>query len=121
MRSCRFPEEEFENVFTVTFVESDTDSRHEPSPLVKRRRTFDPLPCNFVGSPFQIRVSADDILVATEPRRHFGGQYFAGNDSDIDLLEGEAMLTVFAGEEFFVRLTAAAVISLACAKIAASF
>ena len=63
--------------------------------------------------PFQIRISADDIIVATQnPEGISAGNVLPGTIRTIDLLEGQAMLTVFAGEEFYVRLTAAAVSKL---------
>ena len=60
--------------------------------------------------PFQIRISADDIIVATQnPEGISAGNVLPGTIRTIDLLDGQAMLTVFAGEDFYVRLTAAAV------------
>ena len=58
-------------------------------------------------------ASADDIIVATQnPKGISAGNILPGTIRTIDLLEGQAMLTVFAGEEFYVRLTAAAVSKL---------
>ena len=62
---------------------------------------------------FQVRVSADDILVATEhPEGISAGNVLSGTVRRIETLDGEAMLTVVAGEEFMVRLTASAVMRL---------
>lgn len=58
----------------------------------------------------QIRISADDILVATQnPVGISAANVLPGTIRTIDLIGGQAMLTVLAGEEFYVRLSAAAV------------
>jgi molybdate transport system ATP-binding protein len=55
-------------------------------------------------------VSADDILVATEqPRGISAGNVISGTIRRIEALSGEALLTVLAGDEFFVHLTSSAV------------
>ena len=55
-------------------------------------------------------IAADDIIVATQsPEGISAANVLPGTIRTIDLLEGQAMLTVFAGEEFYVRLTATAV------------
>jgi molybdopterin-binding protein len=58
----------------------------------------------------QIRIGADDILVKTQrPEQISAGNVVAGVVRKIDLLDGQAMLTLSAGGEFYVRLTASAV------------
>jgi molybdate transport system ATP-binding protein len=102
-------EEQFENVFTVTFVESDPDSGWTKVRLQSRQELFIP----YMEDPtrgLQIRISADDILVATQrPDQISAGNVIAGTVRVIDLLDGQAMLTVFAGGDFYVRLTVSAV------------
>jgi molybdate transport system ATP-binding protein len=58
----------------------------------------------------QIRVSADDILVATErPNGISATNILPGVVRRLEAFDGDVMLTVFAGDEFLVRLTAPAV------------
>jgi len=109
----QIPEEQFENVFTVTFVESDTEAGRTKVRLSSGEELFIPYLQHSSDRPFQIRISADDIIVATQnPEGISAGNILPGTIRTIDLLEGQAMLTVFAGEEFYVRLTAAAVSKL---------
>jgi len=109
----QIPEEQFENVFTVTFVESDADAGRTKVRLSSGEELFIPFLQHSSDRPFQIRISADDIIVATQnPKGISAGNILPGTIRTIDLLEGQAMLTVFAGEEFYVRLTAAAVSKL---------
>ena len=106
----QIPEEQFENVFTVAFVESDADAGRTKVRLSSGEELFIPDLQHSSDRPFQIRISADDIIVATQnPEGISAGNILPGTIRTIDLLEGQAMLTVFAGEEFYVRLTAAAV------------
>ena len=110
----QIPEEQFENVFTVTFVESDAEAGRTRVRLSSGEELFIPYLQHSSDRPFQIRISADDIIVATQnPEGISAGNILPGTIRTIDLLEGQAMLTVFAGEEFYVRLTAAAVSKLA--------
>ncbi len=109
----QIPEEQFENVFTVTFVESDAKAGRTIVRLSSGEELFIPYLQHSSDRPFQIRISADDIIVATQnPKGISAGNILPGTIRTIDLLEGQAMLTVFAGEEFYVRLTAAAVSKL---------
>ena len=65
---------------------------------------FIPYSEHSANRPFQIRISADDIIVATQnPEGISAGNVLPGTIRTIDLLEGQAMLTVFAGEEFYVQ------------------
>ena len=110
----QIPEEQFENVFTVAFVESDEEAGRTRVRLSNGEELFIPYFQQASDRPFQIRISADDIIVATQnPQGISAGNVVPGTIRTIDLLEGQAMLTVFAGEEFYVRLTAAAVSKLA--------
>ena len=79
---------------------------------IKRSGAFQPKEAT--KPKFQIRVSADDILVATErPRGISAGNVISGAIRRIETLDGEALLTVLAGDEFFVRLTSSAISRLA--------
>ena len=65
----------------------------------------------------QIRIGADDILVATNrPEGISAGNVLSGTIRTIDAVDGQAMLTVVAGDEFYVRLTATAVKRLGLVK-----
>jgi molybdate transport system ATP-binding protein len=104
------PEEQFENVFSVTLVASDAEAGRSKVKLQSGEELFIPYLAQSPNSFFQIRIAADDIIVATQnPEGISAGNVLPGTIRTIDLLEGQAMLTVFAGEEFYVRLTAIAV------------
>jgi molybdate transport system ATP-binding protein len=118
----QIPEEQFENVFTVTFVESDTDAGRSKVRLPSGEELFIPYLPQAPTCPLQIRIAADDIIVATQyPEGLSAGNVLPGTIRTIDLLDGQAMLTVFAGEEFYVRLTAAAVSRLGLSEGSRAF
>lgn len=107
-------EEQFENVFTVTFVESDTEAGRSKVRLQSGDELFIPYLAQPSNRTLQVRIGADDIIIATQkPEGISAGNVVPGTIRTIDLLDGQAMLTVFAGEEFCVSLTAAAVSKLA--------
>ena len=109
----QIPEEQFENVFTVAFAESDRKAGRTKVRLSSGEELFIPYLPQSPNRPLQIRISADDIIVATQnPEGISAGNVLPGAIRRIDVLDGQAMLTVFAGENFFVRLTAAAVSKL---------
>jgi molybdate transport system ATP-binding protein len=109
----QIPEEQFENVFTVTFIESDTQAGRSKVRLQSGENLFIPYVPQAPNRRMQIRIRADDIIVAThDPQGISAGNVLPGTIRTVVLLAGEAMLTVFAGEEFYVRLTAAAVRNL---------
>ncbi len=106
-------EEQFENVFTVTFVESDTEAGRSKVRLQSGEELFIPYLAQPSNPTLQVRIGADDIIVATQkPEGISAGNVLPGTIRTIDLLDGQAMLTVFAGEEFYVSVTAAAVSKL---------
>ena len=106
----KIPEEQFENVFTVTLVGSDAEAGRSKVTLQSGAELFIPYLAQSPTPFFQIRIAADDIIVATQnPEGISAGNVLPGTIRRIDMLEGQAMLTVFAGEEFYVRLTASAV------------
>jgi molybdate transport system ATP-binding protein len=106
----QIPEEQFVNVFTVTFVESQPEAGRSKVRLQSGRELFIPHLPPTEKPTLQIRIGADDIIVATQkPEGISAGNVLEGTIRALDLLDGQAMLTVLAGEEFYVRLTAAAV------------
>jgi molybdate transport system ATP-binding protein len=104
------PEEQFENVFSVTLVDSDADAGRSKVKLQTGEEIFIPYLAQSPRPPFQIRISADDIIVATQnPEGTSAGNVVPGIIRRIEMREGQAMLMVLAGEEFYVKVTAAAV------------
>jgi molybdate transport system ATP-binding protein len=102
--------EEFENVLTASFAESNREAGTTRVRLASGVELLIPYVQRQANASFQIRVSADDILVATErPMSISAGNVLSGTVRKIESLDGEALLTVLAGEEFLVRLTASAV------------
>lgn len=111
------PDEPLENVFTVEFIESDPQGGRSRVRLEGGQDLFIPYLPEAPAGRFQIRIGADDIIVATgKPEGISAGNVLQGTVRRIDLIDGQAMLTVSAGDEFFVRLTAAAVRSLSLAE-----
>jgi molybdate transport system ATP-binding protein len=109
----QIPEDQFENVFTVTFIESDTKAGRSKVRLQTGEDLFIPYVSQTPNRRMQIRIRADDIIIATHnPEGISAGNVLPGTIRTIDLCGGQAMLTVLAGEEFYVRLTAAAVSNL---------
>jgi molybdate transport system ATP-binding protein len=106
----QLPEEQFENVFTVKFVESDPEAGRTKVRLQAGRELFIPYLAKPRNSIIQIRISADDILIATKrPEDISAGNILSGTVRSIDAPNGQVMVTVAAGDEFYARLTAAAV------------
>ncbi|HVO93212.1 MAG TPA: molybdenum ABC transporter ATP-binding protein [Terriglobales bacterium] len=111
------PEGEFENVFTVTLVESDTHAGHSRVRLQSGEHLFIPYVERPSDRPLQIRISADDIIIATtNPAGISASNVLPGTVRSIDLVDGQALLTVLAGEEFYIRITAGAVARLGLAQ-----
>ena len=106
----QLPEEQFENVFTVTFVESDPEAGRTKVRLQAGQELFIPYLPRPGNDAIQIRISADDILVAIKrPEGISAGNVLPGTVRRIDVIDGQAMITVAAGDEFYARLTVSAV------------
>ena len=106
-------DEQFENVFSATFVESDARAGRTRVRLPSGAELFIPYSSPSANSIIQIRVSADDILIATQsPEGISAGNVLPGTIRSIEPVDGEAMITVVAGDEFVVRLTSAAILRL---------
>ena len=106
----QLPEDQFENVFTVTFVESDPEAGRTKVRLQAGQELFIPYLPRPGNDTIQIRISADDILVAIKrPEGISAGNVLPGTVRRIDVIDGQAMVTVSAGDEFYARLTASAV------------
>jgi molybdate transport system ATP-binding protein len=106
----QLPEEQFENVFTVNFVESDPEAGRTKVCLQAGQELFIPYLPRPGNDTIQIRISADDILVAIKrPEGISAGNVLPGTVRRIDVIDGQAMVTVAAGDEFYARLTVSAV------------
>jgi len=106
-------DEQFENVFSATFVESDARAGRTRVRLPSGAELFIPYLPQSANRAMQIRVSADDILIATQsPEGISAGNVLPGTIRSIEPVDGEALITVVAGDEFVVRLTSAAILRL---------
>ncbi len=106
-------ENELENVFTVRTVESDRAGGRSKVRTERGLELYIPYLDKSPGASFQVRLSADDILLGTQPLDGLSaGNIFPGRLRAIESLEDQAVLTVEAGEVFYVRLTPAAVARL---------
>ena len=109
----QLPGDQLENVLTVSFIDSNRAAGITQVRLASGMELLIPYLPRPAKPDFQIRVSTDDILVATErPNGISAGNVLSGTIRRIESLDGEAILTVLAGDEFFVRLTSAAVVRL---------
>jgi molybdate transport system ATP-binding protein len=106
----QIPEGQAENVFTVAFVESDAEAGQTRVRLQAGHELFVPYLPEPENHTLQIRISADDILIATKrPEGISASNVLPGIVRTIDAVDGQVMVTVAAGDEFYARLTAAAV------------
>jgi molybdate transport system ATP-binding protein len=106
----QIPDEQFDNVFTVALIESDTQAGRSKVRLQTGEILFVPYLPQSPNRSLQVRISADNIIIATQnPQGISAANVLPGVIRRIDILHGQAMVTVYAGENFFVRLTASAV------------
>jgi molybdate transport system ATP-binding protein len=110
-------DEQLENVFTATFVASDAAAGRTKVKLRSGTELSIPYLPQPANRRMQIRVSADAILIGTKrPEGISAGNVVPGAIRRIDIVGGQAMLTVSAGEDFYVRLTPGAVTGLGLAE-----
>ena len=106
-------EEPIENVFTATFVASDAEAGQTRVRLDSGQELFIPYLPQPANRLLQIRISADDILLGTQrPEGISATNVLPGAVRTIESLDGQALVAVAAGDEFYVRLTPAAVVKL---------
>ena len=110
-----FEEEQIENIFDARLIAADaaigTAKKCRAAAAVVA-----PANDKKPGSLLQVRIRGDDILVATKrPEGISAGNIFPGTVQKIDVINGQCILSVDAGEVFSVRLTASAVERLALA------
>jgi molybdate transport system ATP-binding protein len=118
----QIPEDQFENVFRVSFIQSDLAA----GTTRVRLESGQELVIGYFPQPaqrfFEIRISADDILLATErPEGISAGNVIPGTVRSIELLDGAAVIRVWTGDEFYVRVTASAVSRLQLVKESSIF
>jgi molybdate transport system ATP-binding protein len=107
------PEEQLENIFTVTYIDSDKAAGRSRVRLSSGAEIFIPYLAQPERLTFQIRVSADDILLGTlRPEGLSAGNILPGTVRSIDVIDDQALISVDAGEDFCVRLTTGAVTRL---------
>jgi molybdate transport system ATP-binding protein len=107
--SMQLAAEPLENVFTATLIDADREAGRSRVRLSSGTEIFIPYLAQPAGSPLQIRVSAEDILIGTkQPEGISAGNILPGTIRAVEFLEGQALLTVHASEDFYVRLTAGA-------------
>ena len=103
-------DDQFDNVFSATFVESDARSGRSRVRLPSGTELFIPYLPEPADRALQIRVGADDILIATQhPEGISAGNVLSGKIRRVQPVDGEALITVMAGDEFVIRLTSAAI------------
>lgn len=109
----RMDENEIENVFDVRMIESDRPGGRSKVRTEKGLELYIPYLAEPAGRSFQVRLSADDILVGTQrPDGLSASNIISGKVRAIESLADQAVLTVEAGDVFYVRLTPAAIARL---------
>ena len=109
----QLPDGQLENVLTATFIESDAAGGTSRVRLASGVELCIPFALRPSGLRCQIHVSADDILIATQrPIGISAANVLAGKIQSMASIAGETILTITAGEEFFVAVTSSAVTRL---------
>jgi molybdate transport system ATP-binding protein len=102
-----------ENVFAVTLAGSDPKGGRSKVRTESGLELFVPYVKESASRSLQVRLSADEILVAIQrPVGISAGNVIPGELRNIESINDQAVLTVDAGELFFVRLTPASVTKL---------
>lgn len=103
-------EDQFENIFTATLVDSDRRAGRTKVRLPSGLELWVPLLTQPAATPVKIRISPDDILLGTQrPEGISAGNVLPGTVKRIETFDAEALITISAGDEFYVRLTFSAV------------
>lgn len=106
-------EDEVENVFNVVLMELDRAGGRSKVRTEKGLELFIPYLRESPNRSFQVRLSGDDILVGTQrPEGLSAGNIIPGKVRNIESMADQSVLTVEAGDIFYVRLTPAAVARL---------
>jgi molybdate transport system ATP-binding protein len=107
---AEFVEKQLENVFAVMVTESDRTAGQTKVRLPSGQELLVPYVSQSADALLQVGISASDILVSTQrPEGISAGNILPGTVKSITFLNGRPMITVMAGAEFYVRLTASAI------------
>lgn len=102
-----------ENVFSVTLIGSDHKAGRSRVRTESGLELFVPYLKESPSRFLHVGLSADEIVIATQrPEAISAGNVIPGELRDIESINDQAVLTVDAGELFFVRLTPASVAKL---------
>jgi molybdate transport system ATP-binding protein len=113
---AQMEEDQIENVLNVALIGSDATLGTTRVRLESGQELFIPYLPEPRSGAFQVRVNADDILVSTSyPEGISAANVLRGVIRTIETDAGQALLAVDAGEVFYARLTASAVMRLALA------
>jgi molybdate transport system ATP-binding protein len=103
-------EDQVENVFAVMIIDTDRIAGRTRVHVESGQELFIPYVAKSTGQPLQVRISPGDILLSTErPKGISAGNIIPGIIRHIGRSDGQAMVVVDAGAEFYVRLTVSAV------------
>jgi molybdate transport system ATP-binding protein len=103
-------EDEIENVFNVAMVEMDRAGGRSKVRTENGLDLYIPYLRESPDRSFQVRLSADDILIGMQrPEGLSAGNIIPGKLRKIESLADQAVLTVEAGDIFYVRVTPAAI------------
>ena len=106
-------EDTIENVFSVTLIGSDHKAGRSRVRTESGLELFVPYPKESPSRFLHVGLSADEIVIATQhPEAISAGNVIPGELRNIESINDQAVLTVDAGELFFVRLTPASVAKL---------
>jgi molybdate transport system ATP-binding protein len=107
---AQIDEEQLENVLTVVIIDPNGLAGRTRVRLESGQELFVPYIARSAGQPLQVRISPGDILISTErPKAISAANIISGTIRSIERSNGQAMIAVDAGAEFYVRLTASAV------------
>jgi molybdate transport system ATP-binding protein len=99
-----------ENIFDAVWIDGDSNAGRSRVRLECGREIYVPLVAKPRNSSLQVRIRGDDILLATHPPAGISAaNVLDGVIKQIEIIEGQAIIKVEAGDIFTVRLTAGAV------------
>jgi molybdate transport system ATP-binding protein len=106
-----------ENIFNAVWMEADPGAGRSRARLECGREIYVPLVEKPRNSSLQVRIRGDDILLATHPLTGISAaNVLDGVIRQIEIIEGQAIIKVDAGDIFTVRLTAGAIDALGLAE-----
>ena len=102
-----------ENIFDAYWVGSDAVAGRSKVRLRSGRELLIPYMARPFNSSVQVRIRGDDVLLATKrPDGISAGNVLQGMVAKMEIVDGQAIIKVDAGDTFIVRLTAGAVTAL---------